>query len=225
MSSSRPLCSQLDQVPDGRRQDHRAGDRRGRLGLDVDLGRVLLHGDLIAGLELALGEDLVLLESGRPSASRSARAAHRGSCAGSRGPASRPPRARPRRSCCRRRRPACSRDQLSLTTSVTAFSSVAPAFRAAPELVRELVDRLRHDRVEDRVRQRRRGARAQRPELELVAGEGERARAVAIAASAAAAAAARASPARGTTPASRARSCPPRSPRRRVPVRPRGRSR
>ena len=50
------------------------------------------------------------------------------------------------------------------------------------ELVGQLVDGLGHDRVQHGVGQRGRLARAERPELELVAGEGERAGPVPIAA-------------------------------------------
>src|SRR3954469_9987527 len=50
---------QLGHVAGGGRQDHRARDRRGGLGLDVQLRRVLLDEDLEARLELALGEHVV----------------------------------------------------------------------------------------------------------------------------------------------------------------------
>ena len=48
------------------------------------------------------------------------------------------------------------------------------------ELIREVIDRLGHDRVQNSVGQRKGHARAQRAELELVAGERERARPVAV---------------------------------------------
>ena len=55
---------QLVEVAHGRRQQHRARDRGGGLGLDVDVHHVLLGEHLVAGLELALGEHLVFLERG-----------------------------------------------------------------------------------------------------------------------------------------------------------------
>ena len=54
--------AQLAEVADRRGQDHRPGDRRRRLGLDVELRRVLLDEHLEARLELALGQHLVALE-------------------------------------------------------------------------------------------------------------------------------------------------------------------
>ena len=63
------------QVRERRREQHRAGDRRGRLGLDVDRGHVLLDEDLVARLELALGEHVVASRTPRRSARRSATAA------------------------------------------------------------------------------------------------------------------------------------------------------
>ena len=152
-SSSRPLALQFVEVAHRRRQHHRARDRRRRLGLDVDVDHVLLGEHLVARLELALGEHLVLLERRRPSICRPATAARRASCAGSPGRASRPPRATPPSSCRRRRRPACWRVHASLTTLVTAFSSVAPErFERRLQLVGQLVDRLGDDRVQHRVR-------------------------------------------------------------------------
>ena len=52
------------QVAQRRRQDHRLGDREGGLRLDVGPQRVLLDPDLVAGLQLALGEHVVVLEGG-----------------------------------------------------------------------------------------------------------------------------------------------------------------
>ena len=49
-----PYRLQLLEVADRGRQDLRARDRCRRLRLDVDLDRVLLEEDLVAGLELAL---------------------------------------------------------------------------------------------------------------------------------------------------------------------------
>src|SRR3712207_7453617 len=48
-----PAGGELDEVAHRRREDHRPGDRGGRLGLDVELRRVLLEQHLVARLELA----------------------------------------------------------------------------------------------------------------------------------------------------------------------------
>ena len=166
---------------DRRREQHRPGDRRGRLALDVDRRRVLLEVDLVAGLELALGEHLVprehldgaRLDQPRQRVRRLAQV----------GQAARlglgvpllgvvvaveddPLVGRPRVLDRRRRR--------VLERGAAAVGRL--------ELVGQVVDRLGDDRVEHRVRERQRHRGAERAELELVAREGERRGPVAVAA-------------------------------------------
>ena len=59
-ASATPAALSSAQVAHRRRQEHRPRDRRRRLGLDVELDRVLLDEDLVARLELALGEHVVV---------------------------------------------------------------------------------------------------------------------------------------------------------------------
>ena len=92
------LVGQL-QVAERRRQDHRLGDVLSGLGLDVGPDHVLLEHHLVARLELALREHLVLAECVDRGLRRAARATRRAWSAGSSGRGSRPRRARPRRSC------------------------------------------------------------------------------------------------------------------------------
>src|SRR5690606_25511010 len=56
---------ELVEVADRGGEDHGARDLRGRLPLDVDRLEVLVEPDLVPGLQLAPGEDSVLLEEGR----------------------------------------------------------------------------------------------------------------------------------------------------------------
>ena len=79
-------------------EQHRARDRRRRLALDVERDHVLLDQHLVARLELALGQHLVLgqhLDGAGPISH--GRASGVGAGSGARG--ARPPRATPRRSC------------------------------------------------------------------------------------------------------------------------------
>ena len=174
--------AQLVQISNGRRQHHRAGDRRRCLGLDVDVHHILLGEHLVAGLELALGEDFVLLERGdrrfldQPGQRVRRRAQVRqaallGLLVPGLGVAV-----------------AVEDDLLVGRPHVLGdarhglLERGARAFQGDLQLVGEIVDRFGDDRVEHGVGPGRRGIRAERAELELVAGEGERARAVAIAA-------------------------------------------
>ena len=184
-SSTTAGLAQLGQVAHGRRQEHRARDRRRGLGLDVELRHVLLDEDLVAGLELALATARRTLEHQVDRLLRR------------RATAARPASMR------RLQQPAllglgvpllgvvvAAEDDLlvrrvgrALTTSATASSrsllaaELAFSSRSASSSIASATIVL-----STVFGKRQRHARAQRAELELVAGEGERRGAVAVAA-------------------------------------------
>jgi hypothetical protein len=167
------------QVPCGCRQQHRARDRGRRLSLDVELRDVLLGEHLVPRIELPLGEDAVVGEQGDRLV-----ADQIGESVGG-GPQVEQPAGFGLGVPLLGVVVAAEDDPLvggvaALDHGSHGLLERGAAVDRALELVGEVVDRLRHARVEDRVRQRQRHARAQRAELELVAREREGARPVAV---------------------------------------------